>query len=653
MPKKDEACKIWMEITDNCKSYEGEFDDGSLYAIFEDTQKYIEKASNPADKFSLATLARDTKAIQFLYNSINLNNYQKTLIKKLLENNNELLLTLNPYVLDPKYEFLTPVINELVLDMVIQDKLLSLDDYELSILKRITEYCTEYGVNPNNITSLIITNIGYSSIPGRNNIKMLNRVDSFFKMLQNYEDNNGIIDKKMLGNIAVILKTGICFPTSIDEMANYNNVVKNILKKQVDDKDIEIEGLKEHLVWILFAMNLRNANFFVNSFNIKGISQEYYTSPGFIELLTLKMLLETDNIEKLKEVANEIINNQEYEINLFNNNLMEENLLLLYAREFNKCKPKFGEDNLIGTKDGIKFYDSGNEFYAIVKTLGAFNYDDKSSENYYEEWNNKKYTSHVNAVSLIRNDNLAFAEQDGKTHIKLGFLNFNEKMFLGGGVKDLNSIADSTNMSVNISSKLYFPEEFINHTRNWHNELDYERKNDTTTSPEFKKNPDFVILDQEVEDITSLTEEERKKYDELLSNSIKAAKDFGNIPILVINREKIAKNEINVIEEMLDDYNLTHDMELLRKIIIRFNNNRNGCRGPQHKYIRENYFSNEFFEKLLSEIDNNILDEQRQEFNDLLLTESKEMANCLYDNTALDLPTSLNKENQKRGGFSV
>ena len=97
-----------------------------------------------------------------------------------------------------------------------------------------------------------------------------------------------------------------------------------------------------------------------------------------------------------------------------------------------------------------------------------------------------------------------------------------------------------------------------------------------------------------------MTEEERKKYDELLSNSIKAAKDFGNIPILVINREKIAKNEINVIEEMLDDYNLTHDMELLRKIIIKFNNNRNGCRGPQHKYIRENYFSNEFFEKSFS-----------------------------------------------------
>ena len=69
---------------------------------------------------------------------------------------------------------------------------------------------------------------------------------------------------------------------------------------------------------------------------------------------------------------------------------------------------------------------------------------------------------------------------------------------------------------------------------------------------------------------------------------------------------------------------------LLKKIIIRFNNNRNGCRGPQHKYIRENYFSNKYFENLLSE-----------------------MAECSYDNTTLDLPIMPNKESQKRGGLNV
>lgn len=64
---------------------------------------------------------------------------------------------------------------------------------------------------------------------------------------------------------------------------------------------------------------------------------------------------------------------------------MEENLLLLYAREFNKCKPRFNDDNLINTIDEIRFYDSEEDFYVIVKTLGAFSDDGKSSENYYEE----------------------------------------------------------------------------------------------------------------------------------------------------------------------------------------------------------------------------------------------------------------------------
>lgn len=652
MRKKDEACKIWLEICHNCKNHEEMFA-GCFSAVWEDTLKFIEKANNSADKFSLATLSKDTKAVQSLYDSISLNDYQKSLIKELLEKNEELLLTLNPYVLDSKYAFLNSVIDELVVDTIIQDKLLSLDDYELSVLKRITEYCIEYGVNPNNIISIIINNIGFSSIPGRNNEIWLDRFDSFFKLLKSYENTNGKIDKKMLGNVAVILKTGICFPTTIDEIVSYNDVVKNILKEQVDNKDISLEELKENIIWVLFAMDLSDANFFVKAFNMDGAPSEYYTSPGFIELLALKMLLETDDIEKLKSVANEFINNPEYEINLFNNNLMEENLLLLYAREFNKCKPRFNDNNLINTIDGIRFYDSGEDFYAIVKTLGAFSDDGKSSENYYEEWNNKRYRSHVNAVSLIRNDNLAFAEQDGNVHIKFGFLNFDEKRFLGGGIKDINSAPDSRAMGVKIYSKLYFPDEFVNHTREWHNELDYERKNSDTSSVEFKKNPDFIILDQEVEDITTMTPEEKKQYDELVSNSIKASKDFGNISILVINREKIAKNEINTIRTMLDNYNLTHNIELLRRIIIRFNNNRNGCRGPQHRYIRENYFSNEYFEKLLSEIDDNILDEHRQEFENLVLAENKKMAKCSYDDTTLDLPITANKDSQKRGGLNV
>lgn len=104
---------------------------------------------------------------------------------------------------------------------------------------------------------------------------------------------------------------------------------------------------------------------------------------------------------------------------------------------------------------------------------------------------------------------------------------------------------------------------------------------------------------------------------------------------------------------MLNEYKITHNSELLKRIIIRFNNNRNGCRGPQHRYIRENYFSNEYFEKLLSEIDDNISDEHRQKFNNLVLTENERMDKCYYDKTTLDLPIEVNKDSQKRGELNV
>ena len=83
MRKKDEICKIWLEICHNCKKHEEMFA-GCFFPVWEDTLKYIEKANNPADKFSLATLSKDIKAIEALYDSIRLNDYQKSLMKELL-----------------------------------------------------------------------------------------------------------------------------------------------------------------------------------------------------------------------------------------------------------------------------------------------------------------------------------------------------------------------------------------------------------------------------------------------------------------------------------------------------------------------------------------------------------------------------------------
>ena len=650
MRTREQARTAWHEMRKNCSYHEEEFA-RVLSPIFENTMPYVQLCDEMCDKFSIATLSKDTAAIEELYNIANLSDYQKQKIKSMLQTNNELKLTLNPYILQEKYAFLEPYINELALDAFIQDKLLSLDDYELYIVKKIVDLSSNYGINSHRLIGTIIEHLGRSIYIARNNEKFLERISSLFDLVKEYEKQY-TLDDEIIGNIGFIIKTETeIFPKNVEELKDFTGKIKGKLSEYIN-MNIDIKDLKNNLLYALFGMKSTDASFFVKNFDIEGLSPELVLNEGVIEVTAIKMIIDCEDIDKLKEVATTLINDNEFKMNLFNNCLIEENLLLLYANEFNKCKPKFTESNLLTTIDDINVYDSGDQFYSIVKSLGAFSEDGNEQINYYEEWNNGRYRSHINAVSLIRNDNLAFAEQDGKFHIKLGFYNFDEVMFLGGGIRDINSVLSSGYMGRKINSKLCLPNKFIDSTREWHNELDYERKNTDSLNPHFKKNPDFIIYDQECEDFSQLSLEEQKQFEKYRNNTIKAAKEFGNLPILVINRERIAKNENNLIRQMLDEYNVSHDIKLLKNIIIKFNNNRNGCRGPQHKYIREKYFSNQYFQEILNEIDSIIPDNQKEFFYEFVKDEHKKMANCSYDKTTVDIPIQPN-ELSKRGGLNV
>lgn len=648
MRKKEQACQAWKDICANCKN-ETECFAGVFTASWKKTMPYINMCDLDCDKFSLATISKDIEAISQLYTTVNLDDKIKLEIKKMLSVNNELLLTLNPFILQDKYSFLKPIYNELALDTIIQDKLLSLDDFELSVLKRIVNLSYEYGVNPNNLISSIICNVGRCAISSRNNEKLLNNFENFFNIAKELESEQRL-DDVIIGNIGYILKTGI-LPIDKEELKNYNKSIKEMIINNVNESN-SVEEIKDDLFYALFGISLYEAEIFIKAFDLEGASDELLMEPGIVELMAIKTILNEEDIDKLKEISMMILNDKDFSVNLFSNCLLRENILAVYAKEFNKCKADFNETNFISSIDGIKFYDAGNKFYSLVKTLGAFSEDGKGATNYYEEWNDDRYRSHINAVSLIRNDNLAFAEQDCKQHVKVGFCNFGEKMFLGGGNKDVNSTPDSRNLGVKIYSSLSFPNKFIDNTREWHNELDYERKNTDTQNHEFKKNPDFVILDQECEDMSQLSVEEQKQFEEYKNNTIKAAKEFGNLPILVINREKIAKNEIQLINNMLEEYKITHDFSLLKNIIIKFCNNRNGCRGPLHSYIRDNYFSNSYFQNLLNVINCIVLDEQRDFIYNFVKGEYEKMSKCLYDDSTRSLPIEVSND-VVRGGLNV
>lgn len=645
MRRKTSANDVWLQICRNCQcNYEDFY--GVQIPVWKGTLPFIKKCDNQVDQFTLALLTQDREAILELHGTVKLGSKIRNKIDEMLERNREVLLSLNPFILADKYNFLSSYLNELALDIRVQDSLLSLDDYELYILERIVNYASEYGINSNNYISNIILNIGSSSIPAQNNPKLLDRFDAFFKLIKDYEKENKF-DNNMIGNIGYMLKTGI-MPKDILSIININKYLIDSITNEINSSEMSLDDLKNEVLFIVFGMNLKNAKFFAQRFDIDGISSELLNDQGIVELLALKMVVECSDISKLKEIIMMIFADEKFKVNLFSGCILEENLLLFYAKELNKCHPNFNKLDVINEIDGIKLYDAGTDFSAIVKTLGAFSEDGLGEKNYYEEWNDDRYRSRINAVSLIRNDNLAFAEQDGKMHVKLGFFNFDEKMFLGGGAKDINSTPESRQMKIKINSNLCLPYKFINKTREWHNELDYERKNNSYKDNKFKKNPDFIILDQECEDISKLLPQEQQLFMEYKKNTLKAAKEFGNLDILVINREKIAKNEINLIRQMLDEYHINQDINILLNVVTKFNNNRNGCRGEQHRYIRENYFSNQYFQEILNEIDSMILDSQRDQFYDFVKLEYETMKQCLYDKTTINLPIQA-KNYAKRG----
>ena len=189
MRSKKEASVIWDEICNNCRRHSKEFA-GIPYVVREGTISYIRKLDNLADMFSLAILSKDQEAIAELYNSIDLSEHQKELLEDLKSKNREVLLTVNPILLEEKYSFLTPILEELSLDRIIQDKLVSLDDFELDLLEKITNYSIDYGVKPNKLLNTIINNIGYCSIGPRNNDALLEKYRSFLNMVKEIVEFN-------------------------------------------------------------------------------------------------------------------------------------------------------------------------------------------------------------------------------------------------------------------------------------------------------------------------------------------------------------------------------------------------------------------------------------------------------------------------------
>ena len=242
---------------------------------------------------------------------------------------------------------------------------------------------------------------------------------------------------------------------------------------------------------------------------------------------------------------------------------IKQTILSDYNNSLYHCKE---EDAL--EYEGCRLYkvageDGSKSFNLSITSLGAYSSFNPFERgfSFKENWNMPLVASHGICSTYLGNNNLGTAKVDC---VILGFTDYEEGALLTGGPYDLGSNASNKTFDAfsNLSNSMFLhPKALIDYTRHTHNEMVFERR-----YMDGKRQPNYVVLD--VDDLDKAmvlyekynksgryvfdrkmkkgfeegdrTEEERQA--DLVYFALKCSKDFG-IPIVVVEREKIAQNE--------------------------------------------------------------------------------------------------------------
>jgi len=137
-----------------------------------------------------------------------------------------------------------------------------------------------------------------------------------------------------------------------------------------------------------------------------------------------------------------------------------------------------------------------------------------------------------------------------------GFSAMDENSLMLSGACDIYSGTRSLNPSVSSKDEAYYtPNTQIDKTEEY-NEMVFKREQNGKT-----KQPDYIVVFKYGDEIRNLDE------------AIKASKDFGELPIVVVDIEECAKSEKNKVENMIDEYKEDNDPEKLLEIKQKVRNN--------------------------------------------------------------------------------
>ena len=368
---------------------------------------------------------------------------------------------------------------------------------------------------------------------------------------------------------------------NIDELNNLDKTINNYTNDLVNKNNIA--DIKNAILLKIYMMDLEHAKKLVDETHIEDNSGNVVSTI----LKSIKKIISSQNKEQLKNLYDSLpmIEKDYNVINTISNesriHCSKEIISTLYK---------------VPQNTGFKIIELNGEFNLLTSTItGKFGNFQKETTIQQDELIGGYNTR---ASCIVSNSNLAIAYEQ-ESICTFGFCNIPSDSILTISPYDFGSVRSETTkfrgiFNKNITYKMT-SKYLLNATRNGHNEIHipYAMIKEGKISPIL---PDYLIYTYETEKLD--------KTDKRWINTNNIAMSM-NIPILTINRRKIAEQEHQKLNNKLKKLTIAQtekDLEGIEEIITIFENNLNGCLEDNFEYIENNYFSSKNRTKLYNEI---------------------------------------------------
>ena len=400
--------------------------------------KALDKVSDVLDKITLLEWTGHFDEAWKLIKELDFDEDKFWSLKKF---NFELEKTIDIRVLNKKYSFLDKVLNVITADIDFQQKLISLDDRELNLFKKLmNDVPDKYFLS---FAECFLDNMGES--PFKDSMVRYDLLN------QSLPDN--LSDAEREAHI-FLYNSRVSFDVQSYEELGFLNLPEFWMEKLNQANDLD--EIKEVLL-SRCGFDLKSACLLIKTYDIKDVNVPSSVLETYNYILKV---IESESVLELKELGFE-------EKSYKNYYLFERRLKEAFLENINQS---------------LEF--NGDSFKLLVTVLGAYG-KDREIDDYKDLWTRAKI-SPLMSCSLVSDDNLALAPVKA---VILGFKEMNRNL-LNMKEQDLNSgvSENDLNQASRIPGNFQSSSSLIDETRSDYNELVFERYDDFKVVM-----PDYVL----------------------------------------------------------------------------------------------------------------------------------------------------------------